>query len=99
MISPILILAGSEPTINNPIIPINQIILNLKQNILNVVWTIAEAFVIMMFVMAGFKYLTAEGKPDKIDEANKAVMWGLFGTAVIVLAWSIVWIIRFTIGI
>lgn len=99
MISPILILAGSEPTINNPIIPINQIILNLKQNILNVVWTIAEAFVIMMFVMAGFKYLTAEGKPDKIDEANKAVMWGLFGTAVIVLAWSIVWIIGFTIGI
>jgi len=66
---------------------------------LNILWIIASAFVIVMFVIAGFKFLTAQGNPQQVAEARLAVIWGLVGAAVIVLAWSIVTIVsrQFTV--
>ena len=62
-------------------------------------WSISIGFVIIMFSLAGFKYLTAQGESSKIDEANKAIIWGTVGTAVIVLAWSIISLVRIQIGV
>lgn len=54
-----------------------------------VIGIIAGGFIIIMFVLAGFKYLTAQGNPQQVKEANQAVIWGLVGVGVVVLAWSI----------
>jgi len=59
---------------------------------------VALGFIIIMFVLAGFKYLTAQGEPNKVQEANKAIVWGLVGIVVIVLAWQAVKIVQNTIG-
>ena len=67
--------------------------------ILNVVWMVAITFVIIMFVLAGFKFLTAQGDPGKVAEANKAVIWGIGGIIVIILAFSILVVMRVTLGI
>ncbi len=64
-----------------------------------ILWTIAAAFVVTMFSIAGLKFLTAQGDLTKIAEARKAVIWGTVGTAVIVLAWSVVSLIRATLGV
>lgn len=66
---------------------------------LQVLWVVAMAVVIVMFVIAGFKFLTGQGDPGKMTEARQAVVWGLVGTAVIILAWSIVTIIRRELGL
>ena len=67
--------------------------------VLFILWSIAVAFVIIMFVIAGFKYLTAQGDPSKISEANKAVIWGLAGALVILVAYSIVSLVRTQLGV
>lgn len=66
---------------------------------LNVLWTVAIAFVIVMFVIAGFKFFQAHGEPNKVSEAIRFVVWGLAGTVVIVLAWSVLQIVRNQFGV
>ena len=56
---------------------------------LDIVWKIAAAVVIIMFTVAGIKFLTAQGDPSKLAEARNFVIWGLAGVVVIILAWSI----------
>lgn len=80
-------------------IPITTLIIDILNVALNVLWSIAVAFVIIMFTIAGFKYLTAQGDPSKISESNKAVIWGTVGTAVVVLAWSVIAVVRMQIGV
>ena len=76
-----------------PMLAFAQTIQGITQNLVDTATTlisiIAGGFIIIMFVMAGFKYLTAQGDTSKVSEANKAVIWGLAGVAVIVLAWSV----------
>lgn len=80
-------------------LPVTTVVDGIINVGLYILWAVAVAFVIIMFSIAGFKYLTAEGQQAKIDEANKAVIWGTVGTAVVVLAWSIVSLVRVQIGV
>lgn len=66
--------------------------------ILNAVWVVAVAFVIVMFVISGFKYLTAQGETGKVKEANQAIVWAVVGIIVIILAFSMISIIQRTIS-
>lgn len=74
-------------------------IANIAIIILNVLWIVAVTFVIIMFVLAGFKYFTAQGKMEQIAEANRAIVWGVAGIVVILLAWSILFAVRVQIGV
>jgi hypothetical protein len=74
---------------------INRIINNIKL----VFWVIAATIIVITFVLAGFKYLTAHGESSKVSDANKAVIWGLAGTVTVVLAWSVLSIIQLTLGV
>ena len=74
---------------------VNSIIITL----FNIFWPIAAAFVVIMFVIAGFKFLTAQGEASKVNEARQAVIWGVVGVAVILLAWSIISIVSTQLGV
>ncbi len=63
-------------------------------NVLLGIWPIFGAVAILMFIWAGFLFLTAQGDPTKISSAKKALMWGIIGTAVALLSSSIPWIIN-----
>ena len=71
----------------------------LTDIVANVLWTVAVTFVIVMFVIAGFKFMTAQGDPGKVGEARNAVIWGTAGTAVIILAWSLLAIVKNQLGV
>ncbi len=62
--------------------------------IFNFIWPIFGAIAILMFIFAGFLFLTAQGDPTKISSAKKALMWGIIGTAVALLSSSIPFIIN-----
>lgn len=67
--------------------------------VLNVLWIGGVAFVVVMFMIAGFQYLSARGEQSKISQANNAVTYGLVGTVVIIVAWSILGIVRTQLGV
>lgn len=69
------------------------------ETVFPILWIIAVAFVIIMFVIAGFKFLTAQGEASKVAEGRQAVVWGLVGAAVIILAWSVIFIVGTELGV
>lgn len=64
----------------------------------NIIWPIIVAVTVIMFLVAGFKFLTAQGAPDKLKEAKSAVIWGIAGVVVIVLSFSIIKIVGILTG-
>ena len=47
------------------------------------------AIAVIMFIWAGVTFLTANGAPEKIQQARTAAMWGVVGVIVMILAYSI----------
>ena len=72
----------------------------LFTNVLNkLVWPIFLGLAILMFIYAGYLYLTAQGEGSKIATANKTVIFAVIGIAVAIVAFSAVNIIKGIIGI
>ena len=72
---------------------------NLIVNILNLVWYIFIAVSVIMFVVAGIQFLTAQGEPSKINTARQSVIWGTAGIVVALIAFSAVVMIKAILGI
>ena len=66
--------------------------------VFSILWPIAVAFFIIMFILAGFKFFTAQGKPEDIATARSLLIWGIVGVIVALLAFSIPFIVRNTLG-
>lgn len=71
---------------------------DLVDIIFSILWPVAVAFFIVMFVIAAFQFFTAQGDPEKIKSARNFVIWGVVGVVVALLAWSIPFIVRNTLG-
>lgn len=75
------------------------IVSNVMNTAVTIIGIIAGGFIVIMFVIAGFKYLTAQGNMQQVKEANNAVIWGLVGTAVVVLAMFIQGLVANQLGV
>jgi len=68
--------------LNNPItfgsIP------DLLAAMLNVVIIISTPIVIFFIIYAGFSSVTAQGNPEKLNQAKKALLYGIIGGVIIV---------------
>ena len=93
---PIVMLADINPGAapNQQNITITDII----NKILNFVWPLFVGFAVIMFIVAGFNFLTAQGDASKVGAARQAVLWGVVGVVVGILAVSLPFIIRSTLG-
>ncbi len=59
-------------------------------NFLNfIVWPIFFSVSVLVFIYAGFLFLTASGDPAKVTIARKLVVWGIVGIVVAIFAFSI----------
>ncbi len=72
----------------------NLTIGNIIDAIFSILWPIAVAFFIIMFIIAGFMFATSQGNPEGVKRARDAVIWGMIGVIVALLSFSIVFIIR-----
>jgi len=83
----VVLAAGGESGPNqlkNPLRKdINSIETFLKM-LLEAVVTIATPIIVLMIVYSGFLFIKAQGKPEELITARKAVMWTIIG-AIIVL--------------
>ncbi len=94
---PVSVLAFNPGPIpaTNASINVNDII----DVIFSILWPIAVAFFIIMFVIAGFMFATAQGDAEKVKTARNFVVYGVVGVIVALLAFSIVFIIRNQLGV
>lgn len=53
-------------------------------------WQIVAIIALVLFVIAGITFMTAQGDPTKVAAARQFVLWGVVGIVVAVLAYSIV---------
>ena len=60
---------------------------------LDLTWKIFFVFAVVSFVISGIIFLTSMGDPAKIKTARLAVIFGVVGIAVALLAYSIVGIV------
>jgi len=85
----------------NPGATPNSVNLSIQQIIdivLNFIWPIFAGFAVIMFLVAGFLFLTSQGDPGRVATARLAVLWGVVGVVVGLVAFSIPLIVRITLG-
>ena len=65
--------------------PINfKTIPDLLVAVINVFIIVATPIVVFFLIYAGFKYITAQGNPEQIAEASKALLYGIIGGVIII---------------
>ena len=62
----------------------------LVDNITNLTGLVFGTIAVIMFVVAGILFMTAQGDPEKIKTARGAFMWGIVGVAVGIIAWGVI---------
>lgn len=66
--------------------------------ILSAIWKIFMVVAVIGIVMSGVLFLTAQGDAKKLQTARQALLWGIIGVVVGIVAYSMVGIISRTIG-
>ena len=87
--------SGSANGICNPLQATD--VTALLKNIVNIAVPIGAAIAVIMFIIVGFKFIFAQGKPDKISEAWSWFAWVAVGTAILIGATAIVAIMESTL--
>lgn len=76
----------------------NLSITQIVNIVLNFIWPLFVGFAVIFFLIAGFQFLTAQGAPDKIATARMSVLWAVIGVVLGIIAFSIPFIVRTTLG-
>ena len=97
LLLPVIALADINPgpTPNGGVFNVVTII----NAVLNLLWPIFFGYAVIMFIVAGFTFLTAQGEAEKVGEARKAVQYGAIGVVVGIIAFSLPAVIRATLGL
>jgi len=53
----------------------------------------------IMIIVGGFQYITSSGDQSKVKKAKDTITWAVVGWVIILLAWSIVLVIKNFLGI
>lgn len=73
-------------------------ITELMQALLNMVIVISIPIVMLFIIYAGFLYATAQGNPEKLQIANRALLYGVIGGVIILGSVAILQIVQNTVN-
>jgi hypothetical protein len=60
----------------------------ILNDFLNNFWVLMTAIAVICFAVSGILFLTAQGKPEQLTKAKSAVLWGVVGAIIAILAGS-----------
>lgn len=93
LLLPVLALAQMQPIANGgygtPPTSFNALINNIEM----LMGLVFGGIAVVMFVIAGITFLTAQGDPEKVGSARMAFIWGVAGVIVGLIAFSIIAIV------
>ena len=78
-----IVSAQGSNSLQNPLKDGYTSIPDFLRALLDVVITIAIPIIVIMIIYSGFLFVKAQGKPEDLITARKALMWTLIGAAVI----------------
>ena len=58
-----------------------------------IVFVTIGAVAVLIMVLAGLRYITAGGDPQKVAVGKTRVLSGLIGLAIVALAWAVVYLV------
>ncbi len=76
---------------------VNNFIDLVKLVLDTIIMPIASILVVVFIIYSGFKFVTAQGNPGKIAEAQQRLLWALIGAGVLLGAWGISQVIQNTV--
>lgn len=82
---------GSQ-TFNNPLSFTS--ITDMIVAIVNVVIVMSTPIIVFFLIYAGFMYVTARGNPEKLQQASKALLYGIIGGVIILASVAIMTIVK-----
>lgn len=65
---------------------------------LKVIVMLALPIIVLFFVIAGFKFISAQGNPSKLEEARKNFVWVVIGALLIMGAWVLATLLANTVS-
>lgn len=94
--------APAAPTNSGPASLINPLggipnVQTLFQSVMTAFIIISVPFIVFFIILAGFQYVTAQGSPEKIKSASKALLYAIIGAVIIVGAIAITTIVGNTV--
>ncbi len=98
LLAPVFALAWVPDALPNQWAP-NVVPAEIINAIFNFIWPVVAAVVVIYFIIIAFMFFTAQGKPDDIATARKALIWGIAGVAIILMAFSMIAIVRFALNL
>ena len=66
----------------------------LVDNIEKAVALVFSTLVVICIVIAGILFLTSSGDPNKVEKARNALIWGVVGVVIGIVAYSILGVIN-----
>ena len=66
--------------------------------IINVMLSLLGIVAVVIILLGGFKWMTAGGNDDKVEEAKKLILSGIIGMAIIMSAWAIARFVLIQLG-
>ena len=98
--TPTLSLAVQFDPNNPPSLPLSASnFWGIMVRILKLIWPVFVGLAIVMFLVAGFMFLTAQGEPNKLKIARDSVIWASVGMIVGIVSFSLPFIIGTVIGL
>lgn len=73
-------------------------IIRALNNVKNLIWAIILVIVVIMFVWAGITFVTAEGNPNRIEQARNRVLYGIIGIIIALIAGGLITLINQIMG-
>ncbi len=71
-------------------LPVAQTNTGQLQTVLQIVFGIAGAVAVLMIVIAGFRFVTAQGNPQETAKARSTMIYAIIGLTIAVLGQAIV---------
>src|SRR3989344_1972043 len=65
--------------------PFQGDLLTLVKNISNYITLLAIPIAVIIIIWIGIKFFLAQGNPEKINQASKALLWTIVGFAIILI--------------
>jgi len=72
---------------------------NIISNVLVVLTIVAGLSFLIYFLLGGISWITAGGQKDKVETAKTMMTNGAIGLIIVVLSYSIVWIVGQVLGL
>jgi hypothetical protein len=68
-----------------PKIPLNALV----TNVLNIIYFVVGSIAVVMIILAGYNYLTANGDPGKASKGLRTILYATIGLVVVIFAFAI----------